>query len=350
MNISYSRPLSSGWQRMKGALFEPFDLGRWMVLGFTAWLAQLADGGGGGSGGQDGINLRHEWGDDGVRESFGGAWSWLTDIVTNSVGVVLVVLIAVAFLIFVALILWVSSRGRFMFLDNLVHGRAEVTQPWREFQAEGDSLFLWQVVYAIMAVLVVGALIGGFLLIIVPATALDLPDGFRLLAAIGLGMTLFVVIVVLSYIEYFLQQFVVPIMHKHRVSTTGAWGLFLPVLRAHPGQFALFGLLYLAVILGLGIAYAIAGVLTCCLGLLLLALPYLGAVVTLPMSVLGRFMNLEFLAQFGDDFDLLSPLPTPDLPPAPGPGSSDFDADGTMVRTEDVGEDTGADQPGTQDR
>jgi len=350
MNISYSRPLELGWQRMKRALFQPFDLGRWMVLGFTAWLAQLADGGSGGSGGQDGLNLRHEWDDDGVRESFGGAWSWLTDIVGSPVGVVLVALVAVTFLVIVALILWISSRGRFMFLDNLVHGRTEVTHPWREFQAEGDSLFLWRVVYTIIVLLVIGTLIGGFLLLVVPAAAWDLHGSWGLLAAIGLGMTLFVVIVVLAYIEYFLQQFVVPIMHKHRVGTTEAWGIFLPVLRTHPGPFVLFGLFYLAIIIGLSIAYAIAGVLTCCLGLLLLALPYLGAVVTLPMSVLGRFMNLEFLAQFGDDFNLLSPLPDPNLPQPTGPGSGDFDADGTMVRTENVSEDAGTDESGTQDR
>jgi len=34
------------------------------------------------------------------------------------------------------------SRGKFMFLDNVVHDRAEVSQPWQDFRRLGNSLFL----------------------------------------------------------------------------------------------------------------------------------------------------------------------------------------------------------------
>ena len=37
--------------------------------------------------------------------------------------------------------LWLSSRGRFMFLDGLVRNRGAVVEPWREFRREGNSLF-----------------------------------------------------------------------------------------------------------------------------------------------------------------------------------------------------------------
>jgi len=343
MNISYSRPLELGWQRMKVALFRPFDLGRWMVLGFTAWLAQLADGSGGGSGGQEGIRFNDNLARDEIRDSSSAAWSWITDFAGSALGLALMSLIVVGVLVFLVLVLWLSSRGRFMFLDNLIHARTEVAYPWREFQKEGDSLFLWQIVYSIIAFIIVGAIMGGFLILFVPAIAFDLPTVFGLPVAIGLGTALFVIVTILSYIDYFLGYFIVPIMHKHRVSTTAAWGLFLPLLRSHPGSFALFGLFYLAITIAMGLAYVIGGFLTCCIGLLLMALPYLGAVVTLPMSVLARFMNLEFLAQFGDDFNLLDPLPEPVLP-----RSGHIYTDGTVVGPEDVGEDPGAGQPGPQ--
>jgi hypothetical protein len=350
MNISYSQPFDLGWRRMKRTLFQPFDLGRWMVLGFTAWLAQLSGGGSGGSdAGQDGISINRDLGgDEGIRESVGGAWSWLTDITGSAAGILLVAVILVVVLVVALLLLWLSSRGRFMFLDNLVHNRTEVTHPWREFRVEGDSLFLWQVVYAIVAFVIVAVLMGGFGLLLLPAAAWDLPGGIGLLAAVGLGMVLFVVVVVVAYIDYFLNFFVVPIMYKHRVRTTTAWGIFLPVFKSHPGSFVFFGLYTLAVMIVMGIAYFIAGVLTCCLGLLLLVLPYLGAVVTLPISVLRCYMNLEFLAQFGDGFTLLAPLTGPAVPPPAPPGSGDFYADGAMIRTEDIGEDLGRDEAGPQ--
>ena len=41
MSIEYIEALSRAWNRMTTALFEPFDIGKWFVLGFTAFLAGL---------------------------------------------------------------------------------------------------------------------------------------------------------------------------------------------------------------------------------------------------------------------------------------------------------------------
>ncbi|MFV2073108.1 MAG: hypothetical protein ACC742_10720, partial [Thermoanaerobaculales bacterium] len=48
MNIAYMEPLTRAWERMKLILWRPFDLAKWFVLGFSVWLAGLADGAGGG--------------------------------------------------------------------------------------------------------------------------------------------------------------------------------------------------------------------------------------------------------------------------------------------------------------
>ncbi len=48
MNIAFFEPLNRAWERMKHILWQPFDLAKWLVLGFSAWLAGLADGAGGG--------------------------------------------------------------------------------------------------------------------------------------------------------------------------------------------------------------------------------------------------------------------------------------------------------------
>ena len=50
MNIRYLDPLSRAWGRMKKALFSPFNLKKWFVVGFTAFLAGLTEGPGGGGG------------------------------------------------------------------------------------------------------------------------------------------------------------------------------------------------------------------------------------------------------------------------------------------------------------
>ena len=60
MPIEYVEPFARAWNRMKDLLFRPFDLGRWLAIGFTAWLATLTEGGGGGGGGNFPINDKNE--------------------------------------------------------------------------------------------------------------------------------------------------------------------------------------------------------------------------------------------------------------------------------------------------
>jgi hypothetical protein len=137
MSIQYLNPLSRGWERMRKALFQPFDLKKWFVVGFTAFLAGLTDWhGGGGSGAKS--RGRIDW-DDVVYFPY-KAWEWLLD----NPGWFTLIVIGIFFtFILVVLFTWLSSRGKFMFLDNVIHNRAQVINPWYEYRAEGNSLFLW---------------------------------------------------------------------------------------------------------------------------------------------------------------------------------------------------------------
>ena len=234
MQISYSRPLDQAWSRMKSLLFGPFDLGLWFVLGFTAWLAQLGESGLGGATSQisytdpfDGVEW-NRWADNAV----GSARDFLSDGLTAAVMGLLVIVGLVIWLVF----LWVSSRGRFMLLDNLVHRRTRVKEPWREFRAQGDSLFLWQVVYSLVAsVTILGVVIGGFLLW-VPLAALSASALVAIPLAILTGCLFFLVILVAIFIEFFLTAFVVPLMYRDRLTATQAWSRWLVLFREHPGR------------------------------------------------------------------------------------------------------------------
>ena len=42
MTIQYIEPLNRAWGRMKTALFKPFDIHKWFVVGFNAFLAGIA--------------------------------------------------------------------------------------------------------------------------------------------------------------------------------------------------------------------------------------------------------------------------------------------------------------------
>lgn len=282
---------------MKAALFNPFDLQKWGIIGFNAFLAGLLDGTGGGGGGgasDNGGSLREFI--SFPRE----AWNWLAGHPWIFAAIVLGIIIAAA--IFLAL-LWLSSRGKFMFLDNVIRDRAEVKKPWAHYSREGNSLFLWRLGYAIVLFI----LILIFLVFIFLSLSALYESGneeislpFILLAGLSFGF----VMLVMVYIAFFLDSFVVPIMYKHQLSSTKAWGWFLALFGKQPFHFIWFGVLVFIIMLIFVIAVVLAGLLTCCVGWIILIIPYVGTVVTLPVWYTLRAFSVEFLAQFGDDYRL----------------------------------------------
>ncbi len=349
MNISYSEPLSRAWLRMKILLFRPFDMGIWFALGFTAFLAGLADGAGS-QGGNFTNRLKGDSDFEDVGEIARNFGDSTQDFLDTGWGIGLVLLAGMVIIVFGLLALWLSSRGRFMFLDNLVHSRTKVKQPWHEFASLGDSLFLWQIVYTIILLAVVGlCMLMGFSLF-APLIGWDVGWVIAAPLVILAGTISFILFVAMLYIDFFLTAFVVPIMHKERISTMAAWSRFLPLFQENPGSFILCGFFYLLISVLAFFAFMLGGLLTCCVGLILLAIPYVGSVITLPASVTLRYFTLDFLGQFGDDFRLLDPVkdgPRPS-PYAPPEDLTDLNHHRAVIGTEDLGEDGSTNEPGPQ--
>lgn len=295
MKIKFIEPISCGWNRMTNALFKPFDLGKWFIIGFTTFLADLTDwhggSGGGGGKGKGRADL------DDLVEFPHNAWNWLMD----HPGWFTLIIAGIIFLIGVIILLtWLSSRGKFMFLDNAVHNRAMVTQPWREYKRHGNSLFIWRFFFGLLCLtLFILIMIQVFYLII------DINEsGFmsQLLPVIGYAIIIFAVMLITGYISLFLTDFVVPIMYINNISAIKAWQRFLSLFSKYWLYFTMYGLLVF-ILYFFGIMLIImAGFLTCCLGFILLIIPFINSVITLPFSYFFRSFSLEFLEQFGPEF------------------------------------------------
>lgn len=87
-------------------------------------------------------------------------------------------------------------------------------------------------------------------------------------------------------------------MHRYNLGALDGWRRFFDLFSNNAWPFLLCGLL--ALLLGLGVAILVVtfGLMTCCLGFLLLLIPYIGSVILLPISVFYRSFTVEFLAQF----------------------------------------------------
>ena len=293
---------------MKWVLFKPFDFGKWFVLGFTAWLAGLLDSGG--SGGSGGSGDSSGGADPAVEEFFRDAAQWVEENLATVIGIG----IAVFFLLIVIwlLLLWISSRGKFMFLDNVIHNRAMVKAPWRDFRAQGNSLFCWKIGFTIIAILAIFVIASAGIATTISMVKSESESAW--LAAIPFALVFLAAVLALAYITILLEDFVIPLMYRDSLSTTEAWRRLLTIHREGTGRFILYVLWKLVLGIGAAICIIAAGIVTCCIGFIIMVLPYLGAVLLLPVSVFFRLLGPEFLRQFGHDYDI---LPSTQTDPAP---------------------------------
>lgn len=309
MQISFVEPLSRAWERMRRMLFAPFELARWLVLGFSAWLAGLASG-------DLGTKLAGNASDsidehDLVPFKFGELTDAITDHLVWLPLILLAVLVAMAVLI---ALLWVSSRGKLVFLDNVVHEQAAIVEPWKRLGKLGDSLFWWRLGFVVIVLAIVLAVVAA---VILPAAAASLGETLRGLsiAAILLGaLALAVVAVVALLVVLLLEGFVVPIMYRFDLTATAAWRTLLPWLKRYPGWFLAYAVVIFLAAIAFQVVILVLCLFTCCIVLI----PYVGTVILLPVWVLYRAYSVEFFAQFHPDFDLFEAAAV--VPPPIEPG------------------------------
>lgn len=303
MHVSVIEPVGPAVQRAQRMLFGPFVIEKWLGLGFCAFLANLASEGGAGGMNFSGFGntggaapAGQGGGFDDALESLRDYWPWI----------VLGALCVTSLFIAVGMLLtWLSSRGQFMFIDGVARNRGGVVEPWREFRAEGNSLFFFRFWFGL-------ATFFAFLLCAGLCALLAWPDvraerfGPMALLALVLGVgSLVVLSIVAGCVRVFLLHFVAPIMYARRLRVGAAWSEFGRVmLREYKGTLLLYLLFQIVLGMLIGILTVLATCATCCLA----AIPYLGTVILLPLHVFGRAYPIYFLEQFGPEWRILQPI------------------------------------------
>jgi len=300
---------------MKVLLFQSGTANTWFVIGFSAWLATF--------------------GQSGFAGRFGGSWprsagnqtqkpqlpdfSEMIDTISGMMGWIIAG--GIVLLIVMIIITWISSRGKFMFLDNIVTNRARITAPWKEFQTQGNSLFLWRIGFgfiggmtALPLVLVWGAMVTFWFL---KKNHVDLPDSLAryvpdwignpaLGVLSGLGVIAISWLIFVWFVNLLSHDFVIPAMYKHRTGVIAAWKRIIP--HVGPNLSAIIRYAITKFLLGLcvGIAILVLGPITCCVAWIVLIIPYIGTVALLPVTIALQYFNLYFLRQLGPDLDLIA--------------------------------------------
>lgn len=286
--IEIFAPFGAALDLTKLILFQPFDLTKWFVIGFAAFLSHLAGGGGSGFNynsrlGKSDWNFRsstHE-----AIQSATGMPAWVLPLI--GIGVLVVIAIVVV-------LMWLSARGKFIFADCIVRNRGAIEEPWREFKREGNSFFLFSLIAAAIVFFVLG-------LVTLPlwmplALGRDVLEG----VALALGVALAALVMLLLVIPlHLISSFMVPVMYRQRCGASAAFRATLQLIAAQPGAVVL----YLLFTIVLYVAFAMISCLLTCVTCCIAAVPYVGTVIMLPAYVFFMSYLLLFVRQFGPEYD-----------------------------------------------
>ena len=293
--IEIFRPFGEAFELTTKILFQPFDLKKWLVIGFAAWLANL--GGGGGS-----FNYRTNRG-EGLQK--------INETISQIPQPILIVAVCVLILlvlVLVVLVAWLRARGVFMFIDCIVKNRGAIAEPRRDFRKDGNGYFLFSLLVGI--VLLVFAVVFSLPLvipIIKDSTFLRTHHVYVIVAIAALIFAMIFLLLAWSLIA----SFMLAVMYRQRCRASEAFTIVTRLIAAHPGEMLLYCLFWIVLALATALVACLATCATCCIA----AIPYVGTVILLPLFVLLRSFSLLFIRQFGPDYDVWASFIPPEFLP-----------------------------------
>jgi hypothetical protein len=308
--ISVLDPISPAIERIKLMLFRPFDWGKWFAVGFCAWLALLSKGGGGG------FNFRAPF--DG-RGSGCNSVNNVRDVFpANAILAVFIVFLIVAVGICIwAVLLWLSSRGKFMFLNCVARNSKQIKVPWSRYGSQANSLFWFRFLVSLIPV---ATILGLVLAIFFWCTSIAAAgsDFYKVFSVFGIAWLVFLgiaVVIILLIIMKLTEDFVVPVMYIHELRCMEAWRRFRSILSVNKGKFTLYILFQIVIGMAISTIVIAAILVTCCCAACIFVIPYIGTVAMLPLSVFRRAYSAYYLQQYGDEFDVFAEAePEGDIP------------------------------------
>src|SRR5262249_18282666 len=284
-HIEIFKPFGEAFEVMKKMLFQPFDFKKWLVIGFAAWLASLGAGGGG----------SFNYGPNGNEDV-----QKVTAAISQIPQPILVLGISLLIILVVVLVVvfgWLRARGGFMFVDCIVKNRGAIAEPWRDFQKEGNSYFIFWVLIGLGLLIFAGLLSLPLVLPAIKNHTFLRNYNVYLISAIA-GWTCVMVFLILGW--SLISSFMVPIMYRRRCSAPEGFTVVTRLIAAHPGEVLLYCLFWIVLALATAVVACVVTCATCCIA----AIPYVGTVILLPVFVLLRSFSLLFLRQFGPDYDV----------------------------------------------
>src|SRR5262245_57742602 len=152
MALSAIDAIAPAFQRMKSQLFQPFRIGQWIRYAFVGLLAGEM-GTAGGCNLQFPFRLPSQEPQQRFQLPSPVADRQLIFAVALGLLIVLVVIAAI-------LLLYVSSRMRFVLFDSIVAGECQIGRFWNARGEPAWRYFVWQILFLLCSIVAFGIVIG----------------------------------------------------------------------------------------------------------------------------------------------------------------------------------------------
>ena len=289
------RAFSLAWERMLTILFREISLARWFGIGFCAWLMSIGSG--------NYVRVVN----NSVRDNAKGAdpqqlLETFDAKLLSGEGIAMAIGFALTLFAVYIFLAWLRSRGDFMLVHRWYHPDAPLNEAWAISPKLGRSVWLWRVSVTVCTwLLTIPFLLVFWVRVIRPLMEAKWSGDAvltMLLPIFGWGSVLVLIGLVFEMLDELLVDFVIPVMYCRQVSVCSAWRSAFSLCNRHPVGIVAFYLLKLGLRILCWVAVFLFIVGTLFIGAVLLLIPYLNAVILLPVTLLFRGYSLYYLSQW----------------------------------------------------
>ena len=252
MPISAVDTITLAFHHTRRQLFQPFRFWQWTRLALVGLLAGEM-----GSGGSFNFPTSFPRGTGSSRHF---VEQGLPNIDPALLGGLIATLIA-AGLVFITVMMYVSSVMRFVLFDSVLARECHIRQGWSARQGPGWKYFLWQLGYMLATISGVVILLGIPALFAFAVGWFNRPREHVLALVLG-GIAVFFVglllVLVAAVIHVLTKDFVVPQMALEDIGAVEGWRRLWPMLKAEQGGYAVYVLMKIVLAMGAGIVITLA--------------------------------------------------------------------------------------------
>lgn len=286
MPISATDTIALAFEHTKRQLFQPFRIWQWTRLAVVGLLAGEA-----GSSGRFSFptNFNIPQQHDSSQQFLPGGLPHINPAILGT----LILVLVVTSLVFVIVLLYISSVMRFILFDSVLTKECHIRDGWSRRQKPGWDYFLWQLGYMVVVLVGLAVLAG------IPALYAYSKGWFHEpsdhVAALVLGgvvvfCLLFVFFAAAILIQVLTKDFVVPQMALEGIDAIEGWRRLWPMMQQEGSRYAGYIGMKILLAIGASIVVGIAGLII----VLIIAVP--AVAVTLAAIFAGKAAGLTWNA------------------------------------------------------